>query len=325
MHERTAAVVFLGMDSVYSTRVLTAVLERGHRVLAVVKPLSGLESRRRNMLTRSTYVPGVANRAINHLTHALPQVDRDETDPFHVAAVWGCPCFTVGSFSGDKAIELLHKLSPDVISIAFFNQLLRAPVLAIPRLGTVNAHPSLLPAYRGPSPLFWMLRNGEERGGVTVHLVDAGEDSGAILQREETPIPLGITGPELLDKLSDIAARLMVRAIDDLVAGTAHGEPQPSEAATRHGRPGDADLQVRFDQPATRVFGLVRALAPWAPLWAELDGERVRLLDATVYDATAQLGADLVLSGDEVAVQCQPGVVILKTRRPLPTTDAHQR
>lgn len=311
--------VFLGMDSVYSARVLAAVIERGHRVQAAFKPMAGLETRRRNVMTRSTYMPGVANRAISHFTHALPQIDRNEADPFHVAALHGCPCYTVGSASSERALELVRKLAPDVIAIAFFNQLLKPSLLAVPRLGTLNAHPSLLPGYRGPAPLFWMLRNGEERGGVTLHLVDDGEDTGAILYREETPIPLGITGPELLDKLSDIAARLMVRAIDDLVAGTARGEPQQAAAATRHARPGEADLQITFDQPAARVFGVVRGLAQWAPLWAEIDGERVRLLDATTYDATAQLGADLVLSGDEVAVQCQPGVVILKTRRPLPT------
>jgi len=314
MRPGCASVVFLGMDSVYSARVLTALYDRGHEIRAVIKPIGSIETRRQDILTRSYYFTGVAKRAVGHLKHAPPRPDPDETDPFHVAGLHGCPCYNVGSASGPKCRELLERLDPDVIAIAFFNQLLRKRVLRIPRLGTVNAHPSLLPSYRGPSPLFWMLRNGETTGGVTVHLVDAGEDSGDILHREPVPIESGIRGPELLDHLADAAARLVTRAVDDLALGQAQPLPQDTTLASRHARPTHADFEVRFDTAAERVFSLVRGLAQWAPLWADLGGERFRLLDASGFEAEEELGADHVVTGEQIAVQCAPGVVILKAR-----------
>lgn len=315
MREDGAAVVFLGMDSVYSTRVLTALYNRGHNIIAAVKPMGGLQSRRRNILVRSTYFTGVAARAVSKITGTMTRHDPDETDPFHIAALHGTPCYTVGSVSKPRARGLLQKLEPDIICIAFFNQLLRKKVLAVPKLGTLNAHPSLLPAYRGPSPLFWMFKNGEKTGGVSVHMVDAGEDSGAVLYREESPMDIGITGPEYLDRLADIAARLMTRAVDDLVAGNAQSVVQDISAATRHARPTEEDLQVTFGQPAQEVFAMVRGLAQWAPLWASIDRERWRILEAVNYEPDTALGAEQVFTGDQIAIQCQPGVLIVRAKR----------
>jgi methionyl-tRNA formyltransferase len=312
MPRQTGRVVFLGMDSVYSTRVLHALLQRGHDVGLVIKPFGGLESRHRTILTRSTYFTGVAARAVNKLTHRLPAVDREETDPFHLAALFGTPCYVVGNGSAPKVRELIERAAPDVICIAFFNQLLKKKVLAIPRLGVVNAHPSLLPAYRGPSPLFWMFKHGERRGGITIHQVDAGEDSGAVLQREEVIIEPGETGPHYLDRLADVASALMVRAVDSLLDGTARPMPQDPSQASRHARPEHSDLQLRFDQPAERVFGMVRGLSVWAPLWVALDGRAFRVLDAIEVQPAATLGAEHVLTGDHLLVQCQPGVVALR-------------
>jgi len=243
-----------------------------------------------------------------------PRPHHDETDPFHIAGIYGRPCYHVGSASGPKCRELLNELKPDVIAIAFFNQLLRKRVLRIPRLGTVNAHPSLLPRYRGPSPLFWMLKNGEEEGGVTVHLVDPGEDSGDVLYREVVPLTVGMTGPELLDRLADIAARLVTRAVDDLASGKVRPLAQDHSQAFRLARPTYEDFEVTFDRPARMVFKQVRGLSQWAPLWADIGGDRFRLLEAIEFDDAEELGADHVFSGDAVVVQCEPGVVVLKVR-----------
>ncbi|MFH1809876.1 MAG: formyltransferase family protein [Pseudomonadota bacterium] len=312
MAPQATRIVFLGMDSVYSTRVLHALYHRGHDVCLVIKPFGGLESRRRNILTRSTYFTGVAARAVNRLTHRLPAVDREETDPFHVAALFGTPCYVVGNASALKARELIAKAEPDFICISFFNQLLKKSVLEIPRRATLNAHPSLLPAYRGPSPLFWMFKNGEREGGITIHAVDAGEDSGDVLQQEPVAIESGETGPHYLDKLADTAAALMVRAVDSVLDGSARPLPQDPQRASRHARPDHDDLQLRFDVPAQQVFGLVRGLSAWAPLWVDVDGHAFRVLDATAVQPAARLGADHALSGDELLVQCQPGVVALR-------------
>src|SRR5262249_53701889 len=92
-------------------------------------------------------------------------------DPFALAEEHRIPCYLVGDASGSRAMALLRRHPADIHCVAFFNQLLRKNVLALPRLGTVNLHPSLLPAYRGPAPLFWVFRDGARETGLTLHLV----------------------------------------------------------------------------------------------------------------------------------------------------------
>lgn len=299
------------MDSVYSTRVLAALYQRGHDIQAVIKPFGSTESRNRPIFMRSNYLQGLAGHALHQVAGKLPDYDPKERDPFHFASVHGSPCYLVGRASAKKVQEFIEKSAPDLICIAFFNQLLKPNILAIPRLGTVNAHPSLLPAYRGPSPLYWMFYDGAEVGGVSLHQVDAGEDSGDLLLQESLPIPLGIRGPDYLELISDIAARLMLRSVEGLLHQDLQGQAQGPPPDLRRARPTTIDLQLHFNRPANHVFRSVRGLSEWAPLWANFGGAVYRIHDALRFSSEQRLGADFVIHGDQISVQCQPGVVSL--------------
>lgn len=105
-------------------------------------------------------------------------------------------------------------LAPDLIVIYAMSQLLKENIFNIPRFGTINLHPSLLPNYRGPNPCFWSYYNMDTIGGVTVHYLDNGEDTGDILLQEEYTIPLGIKSPERFNTLIDrIGVSLLIKAI----------------------------------------------------------------------------------------------------------------
>ena len=91
--------------------------------------------------------------------------------------------------AGKETPEELTRLDFDAITVACFSRKLPASVLRLPRLGCLNVHPSLLPAHRGPDPLFWIYHDGDETGGVTIHLMDEGFDTGPIVLRETVPCP----------------------------------------------------------------------------------------------------------------------------------------
>jgi hypothetical protein len=130
--------------------------------------------------------------------------------------------------------ETLRMLAPDLVVLVGAD-IVPAPVLAVPRLGTINAHYGLLPAYRGMNVTEWSVLQGDPVG-VTIHLVDAGVDTGDILLREEIPVAPGETFATLRRKHQDVAARLLVRAALQLRDGTARPLPQAPDQGRQYYR-----------------------------------------------------------------------------------------
>ena len=133
--------------------------------------------------------------------------------------------------------EAITALAPDLLLVSALDQILKAPVLAIPRLGCVNVHPSLLPAYRGPNPFYWVLANGEARTGVSLHMIDEGIDTGDLLLQEELEIRPGETEHSLQRRATELAGRMALEAVRGLGAGTLSPKPQPEEGASYHPQP----------------------------------------------------------------------------------------
>ena len=187
---------YLCMESVFSVRPLQAMLRAGHDVRFVMRPIGPLATRRQAILRR--------HRGFDVAVRRLLGRDDGEAarrDPFTVAANADIPAWIVGNASAPAAVKLVERERVDVLVIAFFNQLLKPAMLAAARFGAVNLHPSLLPAYRGPAPLFWTYRDGAAESGLTVHRVGPGEDDGAILAQTAVPVPFGMPGEELVDAL----------------------------------------------------------------------------------------------------------------------------
>lgn len=128
--------------------------------------------------------------------------------------------------NGEKIVNDLGKLRPDMFIAAGYNRLLKEKLLAIPRLGAVNFHASLLPAYRGKHPLYWALRNGEPLVGLTVHRMDPGLDTGDILYQIKVPVKKGDTVADLYSRIMEKSVPLVGRLIDDAAAGNIEGTPQ---------------------------------------------------------------------------------------------------
>lgn len=310
---------FLCMESVFSVKPLEAILAAGHDVRFVMRPIGGMETRTRPVLKRHRGFDVAVRRALG--------IERGRDDPSRnplaVAADRDIPAWLVGDASSAPSIALMKRERVDLLVIAFFNQLLKPPVLATAPGGAINLHPSLLPKYRGPAPLFWTFRDGLQTAGLTLHRVASGEDDGDILLQEEVPLPLGTPGEDLVDDLAGRAARMTVEALRALDAGGAGepglpGRPQDPREATRAPRPGPADLLVDRHLGARRVFHFVRGVGRWNPLHVDVGGTRVRVVDAVELDEDRRLPGEVAVVGDLLHLGCDDGVVVLRTRAQPP-------
>ena len=177
-------------------------------------------------------------------------------------------------------MSVLERLTPDVIIVAAFGQLLPQTVLDIPPCGTINLHPSLLPKYRGAAPIQWALINGETETGVTLMLVDAGEDTGDIISTAAISIRDEDTAFTLTDQLAQLGAIQLIRLLTDMpVEAPPPATPQNGAAATHAPRLTKEIGHIDWNQPATTIHNLVRGTAIWPGAYTFFrDNHRLKII-----------------------------------------------
>lgn len=174
--------------------------------------------------------------------------------------------------SSPEMAAALAALSPDVLVVADFGQFLKAPLLAVPPLGCLNVHPSLLPRYRGASPVQWALANGDAETGVCVLYVTPKMDAGDILERRSTAILPDETAPELEARLAETGAELLLRALETLRLGTARPEPQDPAGVTFARKLEKEDGRIDWTAPAAATYNRWRGFTPWPGLYTTVPG-----------------------------------------------------
>ena len=199
----------------------------------------------------------------------------------------GLPVFTPENASDDAFVAQLAALKPDVAVVACYGQFLKKNLLAVPRIGTINVHPSLLPKYRGASPLQWTLANGETETGVTVLHVTPKMDAGDILAQEKYPIAPDDDFGSLEPKLAAKGAELLVRVLDAFRAGRTQGTPQDDAQATFARKLAKEDGLVDWSLPAEAIRNQLRGFAPWPGAYTFLPGGILLKLHAVQVEAGA--------------------------------------
>lgn len=164
--------------------------------------------------------------------------------------------------------EWVNRVKPDLIVVFSMSQLLKDDILEIPRFGVINLHPSFLPSYRGANPDFWQYYDMEMSPGVTVHYVNAGEDTGDIIYQEKMPISLGTKSPARLNKLiGELGVSLVLKAIDAIAQGNAPRTPQPTQSPTARARnlkPEEHTQIIDWENwPIERVWHVLRGTELW--------------------------------------------------------------
>ena len=253
--------------------------------------------------------------ALGHETAALLTI-RNPRRPGHTEAiVEAAPEGVDVVVPGDRThvAPLLRTFEPDLAICTGFGWLLPSDALAVPRLGIMNGHPSLLPRYRGPNPFGWTLRNGDPEVGFTFHLMDAEFDTGPILAQASAPLTADDMMKTLLDKLPALIAQLLPGALERLEAGD-RGDPQPTDGASYASLFEDDFAEIDWTKPAWEVHNQVRS---WfmptvsgimGPL-TTLAGRRVRVLQTELVDAQSDTepGTIVELDGRTLLMQCGDG------------------
>jgi len=164
--------------------------------------------------------------------------------------------------------------------VVAYGHILKPDLLAVPRRGMINVHPSLLPELRGAAPVEWAILNGLEKTGVTIMLMDAGLDSGPILHQIPHHIDPEVTGGELSEHLSEMGAQALIEALALLETDGLKPRPQDHARATYAPKLTRDTARIAWAESAERVTRLIRALDPKPGAWTELEGREVKLFGA---------------------------------------------
>jgi methionyl-tRNA formyltransferase len=160
-------------------------------------------------------------------------------------------------------IAQLAALSPELIVVAAYGQILPKALLDLPRWGCLNVHASLLPKYRGAAPIQWAILNDEPETGVTIMKMDAGLDTGDILTQEASPVLPSDTAQSLHDRLAKLGADLLIRTIPNYIDGHILPTPQPAEGVIYARKIAKADGHIDWTLSARALWNRIRAFNPW--------------------------------------------------------------
>lgn len=245
-------IIFMGTPE-FAVASLDAILNAGYNVVAVI-----------------TAPDKPAGRGMQLSQSAIKQYSLAHNLPLLQPEKLKAPAF----------LEELRSLSADLQIVVAF-RMLPEVVWNMPPMGTLNLHGSLLPQYRGAAPINWAIINGETETGVTTFKLQQDIDTGNILLQETMPIGADETAGELHDRMKIVGARLLVRTIDGLVAGTLDARPQENAPDLRHApKIFTETARIDWTLPTARVYNLIRGLSPFPAAFTHLDGKLLKIFRA---------------------------------------------
>ena len=214
-----------------------------------------------------------------------------------------------------EAVERLAALRPDVRVVVAYGLILPANVLAIPRLGCVNIHASLLPRWRGAAPIHRALLAGDEVTGVTIMQMDAGLDTGPMLIERVTPIESTDTSGTLHDRLAQMGADALREALEGISNGTLTPRAQPAEGATYAAKIRKEEARIDWTRTAIEIDRQVRAFNPWPVAETRWNGQQLRVWQATAIDEACNAAPGTIIGGGADGIRVATGAGILNMKR----------
>jgi methionyl-tRNA formyltransferase len=208
----------------------------------------------------------------------------------------------------ENFISELHELKPDLIVVVAYGQILPQSILDLPKFGCVNVHTSLLPKYRGASPIQSAILNDETETGVTIMKMDAGMDTGEILSQARTPILPQDNSQTLHDRLAQIGAELLVETIPDYVAGKILSQPQKNSEASHTAKIKKEDGKIDWNLSAQEILNRLRAFTPWPGaftfLKTESKSQLLKIWRAEIFEQSGNAGEILSADKNGIVVVC---------------------
>lgn len=300
-------ILFFGLPAGVSAAVLAGLLDDGPEVAGVVVPAASVPHLMPESARPFAYLSPPT-------TIRLSLSGAPQADTLDVAWSAGLPALAVRDFEHPDTLAALSALDAGVACVACFTRRIPSAVLRLPPYGFLNIHPSLLPHYRGPEPLFWQLRDGATTG-VTVHYMDEGLDSGDIAAQATHALPDGISGPDAERRLMLAGLDLLRGVLDDLSHGIVRRRPQPP-GGSYFGYPEPDDFTLSTDWPARRAFNFMCGTAEYGrPYSVELGGETVQLAVVKGYSPDQELDQPSVGRGRTLLIRFNPGTLTARMPR----------
>lgn len=309
-------VLFFGMLGSFSLPSLAALVASDVEICAVVLPATSLPGRETPAL-RQCEQPSFAR-------HALPLANASiHSSIAQLAWARHVPVWEVYRLSDPTTRATLAAYEPDIICVACFSQRIPASIIALPRLGSINVHPSLLPKNRGPVPLFWTFRNGDTTTGATIHLLDKGMDSGDILAQEEIAVPEGISYQALELHCAALGGTLAAQTVWHLYEGKAIHHPQDETQSTYYSFPTAQDFFVQAQEwDARHLYNFIRGVGQWDKPISLQSGQRLFLVkDAISYSLKTTINDKTFIDDNQTEktnnkqIHCKNGTVTIEVDR----------
>lgn len=226
----------------------------------------------------------------------------------------GIPVYQPTKMRDGTAAALLRELAPDCLVVVAYGRILPQEILDVPPRGCVNIHGSLLPRYRGAAPIQWSVIRGETVTGVTSMFMDAGMDTGDIIDTLTTPIGENETAGELFERLAPLGARLLSTTLAAIADGTVTRRPQNDAEATMAPMLEKAMGRLDLTRPARELHNQVRGMNPWPGAFCTAGGKTLKIHETRVAAGSGAPGT--LLCADPVTVACGEGALQLVTVQP---------
>ena len=224
----------------------------------------------------------------------------------------GLEVYQPDTLRSEEFMELLEKLTPELIAVTAYGKILPESVLNFPKYGCINVHGSLLPEYRGAAPMQRAIIDGKSETGVTIMYMAKGLDTGDMLLVEKCPINDTDNFENIHDRLSEMGAKALVKAVRDIEAGRAVRVKQDDALATYAAKIEKSDCAIDFSRRAKEVHDLIRGLSPIPLSFTKTpDGKLLKILESRVVDNEKVLGApgEVISLGEDITVACGKGAV----------------
>jgi len=249
--------------------------------------------------------------------YCAPDKEGRPLDPLKEYAMeQGLPIYQPESYKNPEVWKQLGSHDADLCVMAYVLLFVPEEALNVPKYGSIQYHPSLLPWHKGPSSINWPIIMGKKKTGLSIFWPDNGLDTGPILLQKEVDIePDDTLGSVYFNKLYPLGVEAMMEAIELVRAGNAPREAQDPDAGSYEGWCRKEDVQIDWSKPSDEVYNLIRGANPQPGAWTTFDGAEVKIFDSRRTDASGAPGSVLAVDADGVVVATADGAIrIMKVR-----------
>lgn len=220
---------------------------------------------------------------------------------------YGIPVYQPKALKNEENFEIIKKISPDAIIVVAYGKILPPEILTAAKYGCINVHASLLPKYRGAAPIQRAVLNGESETGVTIMQMDQGLDTGDILLMQKTQIGEYETSGELFERLSQIGADTLVKALEKIEKGECVPQRQPAGDYGYAAKITKDMAPIDWSKTATQIINQIRGLQPWPCAETVICGKTVKIHKALLSDKTGNNPGETVDNKNVLTVCCGDG------------------